>query len=405
MNKTIEINPALFASGGTSKIKTAKNKSLKNKPILNPSVLKNKFLKRIKQHKSNEIKDTHKTNLKPTSIADNEFTDEFSQSIDYLQQLSREKKQNMDNQHKKEHLEKKTVKNYNSIYNASPNVNQMNINVELPSELKEERFHNPSYIPIHNHIPIHTPIHVPVHNPVIPIYKPLLNKPSITNEVPYGILKGGNKPTYRTWNKTQKHYTNITPTNITPTNITPTNITLKQDQLTTLKNTIAAKHAALTKDDWTTSQFIKKPINATTGHNATGHNAMGHNATGHNATMDHNASDPNTHILGHEKHKTTKKQITKRYTLGKSKIKRQIGVLIKNRETRKKVILAHRDLKHQPISEIKTYLNEHNLIKIGSKAPPDVIRKLYETSKLTGDIFNLNNDTLLHNLLKSDTYN
>ena len=67
--------------------------------------------------------------------------------------------------------------------------------------------------------------------------------------------------------------------------------------------------------------------------------------------------------------------------------------------------MAYRDLKHQPIHEIKTYLNEHNLIKIGSKAPNDVIRKLYENSKLTGDVFNLNNDTLLYNLVKSDNNN
>ena len=75
-----------------------------------------------------------------------------------------------------------------------------------------------------------------------------------------------------------------------------------------------------------------------------------------------------------------------------------MSVLIKNRHTRKKILTAHKELKQQSISSIKDYLNRHNLLKIGSTAPNDVIRKLYETSKLSGDIYNMNTDTLIHNL-------
>ena len=39
---------------------------------------------------------------------------------------------------------------------------------------------------------------------------------------------------------------------------------------------------------------------------------------------------------------------------------------------------------------------------MGSNAPNDVIRKIYETSMLAGEITNTNIDTLLHNFVKED---
>jgi hypothetical protein len=100
--------------------------------------------------------------------------------------------------------------------------------------------------------------------------------------------------------------------------------------------------------------------------------------------------------------KITKRIIKKNYTLGKSKIKNTVGVLIKDKGTRKKVIDAQRDLKKKNINDIKLYLKEHNLIKAGSRAPNDVFRKMYESSMLSGDVTNTNTETLLHNFSKSE---
>ena len=97
-----------------------------------------------------------------------------------------------------------------------------------------------------------------------------------------------------------------------------------------------------------------------------------------------------------------KRTIRKKYTLGKTKNNRTVGILIKDRNTRKQVLTAQRELKKKSVNDIKTYLKDHNLIKVGSNAPNDVLRKMYEASMLAGEITNSNSDTLLYNLLKDD---
>jgi hypothetical protein len=220
MNKTIEINPSLFAVNSSSKYKTLKQRDKKYKPLINPSVLKNKFLKRIKQHKFNEIKnsinDKNDNGIVDTKIKDNDnslFTDEFNQSIEYLQQLSQERKKNIDNKIKKDNLERKTVKNYSSVY-TNPSINQTNINIDLPDELKPiNNIHSQPYL-INNTnndiipIKINSSLKEPTNTNINSNNNNLSNNNTIAlikNDVPYGILKGGNKPTYRIWNKTLKN--------------------------------------------------------------------------------------------------------------------------------------------------------------------------------------------------------
>lgn len=89
--------------------------------------------------------------------------------------------------------------------------------------------------------------------------------------------------------------------------------------------------------------------------------------------------------------------VTFKYNLGKRG--RSVSVLIKNAETRKKISREHIRLKETKMHDMKSYLKRHNLLKTGSRAPPDVIKKLYEQSLLGGDIRNANKDNIIHNYL------
>ena len=77
-----------------------------------------------------------------------------------------------------------------------------------------------------------------------------------------------------------------------------------------------------------------------------------------------------------------------------------VGVLIKNSDTRKNIQREHGLLKNKKLSDVKKYLVEKNLIKIGSMAPPNIVRKIYEDAMLTGEIENIGKGVILHNFLE-----
>lgn len=127
-NKTISINPSLFSIGG---LKTKKNRGKKPKstivPLISPNVLKKKLLNRIREHKNTEI--TNLNNKTPdnqnnkiqvdndTKENEENFSDEFHNSINYLQTLTAQKKINKEKekyeiqkQKLKQQLEKKNSK-------------------------------------------------------------------------------------------------------------------------------------------------------------------------------------------------------------------------------------------------------------------------------------------------------
>ena len=373
-NKTISINPGLFSVGGS---KTKKNRDKKQipsiKPLISPSVLKNKLLKRIKEHKQRETENLE--NNKRTLTVPQEknekineissYSDEFSDSINYLQTLSNQKKINNEKinyekqkQKRREELERKTIKNFQSINNS---ISQQIVNVDLPEELRQ---------PLIN---INTENFMSNNNPI-----------SINDPVPYGVLKGGIKPTYRDWNNTQISNVVLNPNSalIIEGSIFNKEKSERENRLNNLREKLKFKHLEETNkindDIMMTHNLIQKQIVP-------------------NVPEIRNFNEDIIAIK-----KITTKTIKRKYTLGRSKIKKSVSVLIKDRGTRKKILNAQKELKRKPINDVKIYLREHNLIKIGSNAPNDVIRKLYESAMLSGEITNSNAETLLHNFSKDD---
>lgn len=405
-NKTISINPTLFSTGGS---KTKKNKDKKQKavitPLISPNVLKNKLLKRIKEHKQRETENLEnnkkggKSAEAPTlsiPTTTSSFSDEFSDSLNYLQTLTEDKKQKENKanseimeRRRREKLERSTVKNYQSMGG-----DHQGINIELPEELS------------HPLMRINTELLSASGAPVV-----------IRDNVPYGILKGGQKPTYKDWRQTQRNNI-VTNPNLALT-IEGSSINREKNERENRLNILREKLKQKQVDE-----FIQKDRDVMISQNLIHANNNNNNdvvpptnmtaGTGPiqmpapvqmqalmpmPATNQQNLA-PNERIIATKR--ITTKTTKRKYTLGKSKLRKTVAVLIKDRGTRKKILAAQKDLKRKSINDIKTYLRDHNLIKIGSNAPNEVIRKLYESAMLAGEIMNSNADTLLHNFSKNE---
>jgi len=386
-NKTISINPQLFSMGRS---KTRKNKEKTERvsviPLISPNVLKNKLLKRIKEHKQRETEnlDNNKRKLSYNSdsisnsnATTNDYADEFSESMSYLQTLSKQKKvdeEKANYERKKEqklrHLQLQTIKNYTSLQHGG--VSPI-INIDLPEELQMVMSQITNTIPI------------------------TINPPR-NDFIPYSNLKGGIKPTYRDWNKTQRADI-VTNPNLA---VTVNNTTIKSEREKRLNN-LREKLKMKQLENAVIENQNANPTIITQNSNPTIITQNSNPTIIANPTITHTLNSElsistNEEVIGIKK--ITKKTIKKKYTLGKSNIKNTVSVLVKDRGTRKQILTAQKDLKKKNINDVKIYLRDHNLIKVGSNAPNDVLRKLYESAMLAGEITNSNTETLLYNLTK-----
>jgi hypothetical protein len=357
LKKTIKINPEIFNMGG----KTKKNKERKqypiNVPLISPNILKNKLLKRIKEHKT---KDTPpiETPPKPSEI---KYNNEFNDSLEYLQILSNNKKKE-ERQQYKDDLYKKTLRNNFSI--NTEKLNTQFVETELPEELKQNYYNT-------------------VDNSTSTL--PIKLNYNIDTDIPYGCLKGGFKKTYR-------NYSNQ-PQPLKPSPVVTQHLSERETKLNKLKERILSKQSNYTSLSQPTTNLIKPPVNL----------QLAANTQPIKAPIQNLAPEPpivRNNIVP-KKHKSIIKNTTlRKYVLGKSNHKRTVSILIKDKNTQKKVLNAQREIKKKDLPSIKKYLHSHNLMMAGSNAPIDVIRKIYESAMLAGEITNNNRDSIIHNLMK-----
>ena len=410
LKKTIQINPELFRMAGG---KTRKNKEKKEKPklLITPNSLKTKLLNRIKTHKDNELKEINETNTLKESETD-KYTDEFYGALGYLSDLSKKHKKDMDKKRYEKAIEEKKQEINNKTVRHYPHVE-----LELPPELQEP-------IKISN-IEFNAPIEVEEKIGYV-----------VDTEIPHGCLRNGQKPTYRTWkNQTRKNVPSTsTSISINQPQIGSGSITsVKEDMLDSqgpmnreqrlsliknkLKNLENSSKQPVKSNNPENRIKVKEPIpihlaNTDDSFNDALTNASLTDSLINNPIINKNNSEKfslNTNANNNETNLPTKKRIKKtirrKFTLGKSNIYRKVGVLIKDKNTRRKILNAQKELKKTPIGEVKKYLRTQGIIKVGSTAPNDVLRKTYETSRLAGEINNTNNEVLLHNFLNSEEPN
>jgi hypothetical protein len=98
-----------------------------------------------------------------------------------------------------------------------------------------------------------------------------------------------------------------------------------------------------------------------------------------------------------------RKTLRRTYKIGKSKNTPKVSVLISNKTIRNQISNKSQSLKQTPIHDIKKYLIKNGFIKVGSIAPNDVLRKMYETAMLAcGEIHNYSPDNLVYNFFNAE---
>jgi hypothetical protein len=392
--KTIQINPELFKISGNKTRKNREKKEISLNPLVSPNNLKNKLLKRIKDHKNQEIKGGN--NSTPITT-EKTYTDEFYGAIDYLSDLTKKHKVT---EAKQRSLNTKTLKNYQSSSLES----NTNVSLELPPELQE---------------PIKSSQFIPQSNEVFNVnYK-------VADDVPYGCLKGGKKKTYREWKEISKPETIDLPDIIRPptppkknigiflegaspiekqnANVIPNQLS-REERLEQIKNKlkkiqdqeVATKKESIDKFK-TLEEQLSKPIFDNPLEDLTDFDSESNNKSIEEILLNREEKQENE-----KKKKYLKKTIKRKFTLGKSDKLRRVSILIKDRQTRKNIINTQKELKKTNITDVKKYLRQHGIIKVGSTCPADILRKTFESAILTGDVTNTNKEILLHNFLSNE---
>jgi hypothetical protein len=407
--KTIKVNP-IFLSGVSSA--GTKNKTRKEKPsgvsLSQSNSIKKKLITRIKnfQQKSKPEGETM-YNQQP-------INDAFGESVDFLNNLASTKEEQ-----KREKKNTSLKKPRERLPNA-----YMNIATELPPELDWNTIAPPAATsfaatsfaatPAVIAQPVTPTSFVPspvIAQPVIAqpvIAQPVIAQPVIAQPViapwqappqpSYGNLKtGGTKPTYRTWLRTtQKQKPTINKPVINILEDLGTTLNAEPIPATAFAATAfaATAFAAAPADDASLAQVPAAQVPATS------FAAAQVPATQVPATSLPAAATqaPYTPSL-----KPRRKRITRtlKYKLGKH-ANGTVSVLIKNSQTRRKIQTEQALLKQKSILDIKNHLRSNNLLKVGSNAPSDVLRHLYEQSILAGQIENKAKDTLIHNYFNDE---
>lgn len=367
--KVITINPDLFKTSKTKKNRSSeKSKVSIPKPIIKPNTIKQKLLKRIKEHKINESKT--KDMLEENDEIHGEDNNEYENALDFFDELKHREKE-------KQKLLTKTFKQRHTHQYQPTNINQQpniipNLSINIPHQLKPSNS-----------------ININANNT-----DDIVNQ--ILQDLPYGCLKNGNKPTYKTWKNGIQNYSdmaisdkiNLTRPPTPPKKKTENNFSaITHDSVidtTTTTNTNKYKEA-----------ILKKQIDDKLKEIQSQQRQIFEENDNENVNDNENNNVEKQYIK-----KTTKKK----YNLGKSSKYRKVGILIKGRQTKKNIINSHKKLKKTDMHQIKKYLKKRGMLKTGSNCPDEILRKMYESAILSGDIRNVNEDTLIHNFL-NDTEN
>lgn len=392
--KTIKVNPMFLSGSGTTG--AAKNKTRKEKPagvsLGAANNIKKKLISRIKNFQ--QAGSGSGGSGGSAKAPDTTFTDEFSNSVKFLDDLAQNKQE----------------RRHNTTLKKKQPINTSQISTELPPELDWNNI-MPAIVAAAARAPVPAVSTPPAPVAATTTYAttthattthatttPAQNVPAPAQNVPnqnvqnvpaattpyaasamptwqpppapsYGNLKtGGTKPTYRTWLRTTQK---VKPVNkaLTISDTIPT-LFEEVDMLMPAANAPAQAPTA----EATVSAVSATPVSATP-----------------------------VPMPAYKPTMPKRKRITRtvKYKLGKHK-NGTVSVLIKNSQTRRKIQSEQAELKQKSILDVKNFLRSKNLLKVGSAAPNDVLRQIYEQSILAGQVENKSKDTLIHNYFNEE---
>ena len=392
--RTIQINPDLFkiSDKNTTRKKRESTPKIKLKSTpkekkQNQKSIRRNIIKMIREKQQDEYRKLFDDKSKssspgpvPKSLSNDEFSKDFEDSYKFLSELV-DKENDETNQDLSKTFKKYPVINPTESLMLQPsmkiNTNE-NVAIDIPQELKE---------PVYN-IPFN--------------YRPQTPK--------YGCLKNGSLPTYRNWkNQTQKIYPKIdnqTPIPInTPISIQPVNTPLPTFQnplliTNNMQNNAIKEEPVLEvspiqlkppaqKSSWEQVLDVQDKIKN-----------MRKKLASEKKQMVSKMQNPNKKQV---KYKKQKKIYRRTYKVGKSKIMPKVGVLVSNHTIRSRIKNQTHDLSKVPIKDVRRFLIKKGFIKVGTIAPPDVLRKMYESvCTVCGEVKNHNSENLLYNFLNDN---
>ena len=344
---------------GNSKIKV--KAPVKREKKAKASTLKRNLVKMLRNYQDDQLKkqQNRKQSVSaPKAPVEDTITtlppqSEFESSVNFFQSLEKARLQET-----KERVKNKGLSSSTTTQPARHNYT-----------LRSDRSTSPIVLPVQQTTMPEVPMET-----LRPATPPLSSSSSSMNPViqvqppPYGCLKNGNLPTYRTWKRsTQRNYPSSTVKKPTPPSsnsiIKPSPVQVNYEtQLRDKIRTMSLKQQLAEKN--------QKSLNASSSVN------------------DGNWKKP----------KKQKRTIRRTYRTGKSKVHPHVAVLVSNKTIRNNTNLKMTKLKETPIAEVKRYLKKQGFIKVNSNTPNDVLRQMYEcTNLICGEVKNHNPENLLYN--------
>jgi hypothetical protein len=345
-----------LSSLGAKAAPKEKKKKKDGEKLVKPNNTKRELMKRIQQYQQQK-QDEHKygdyqAGGMGSKHEKSQFADDFRNTLKYLSEVA--------NQEQTPGITKipaRTRRTYKRRASPGPSrpvhadASDPIVSLELPDSLGESFRNTGTFQPKHGALANNN------------VTKPRIStqqyRTPIHNDVPYGVLKNGTKPTYRMWvNKTQKNRAGLAQASVR-SGVTSEEREKYEKKIQDLRD----KFNLYLKPRIQTQEQAKQQV-------------------------------PRKKRISKLKRITTRK-----HRVGKNNKTRKVGILLKNGALCSQVQTERSLLRAKPLHVIKNHLYKHGLLKVGSNAPKHLLIELYEQSILAGDIKNTSQDVLLHNFL------